>query len=173
MATIILTAYGSDRPGLVQKIADAVHKCGGNWLESHLSRLAGMFVGSVLVDIPDDKLGTLKDMLRGTGDKGLTVMVVPADAPVAAPAGTPMILDIIGTDRPGIIREVTGVLADQGINILEIDTEIANSPWSGDMMFKARAELEIPAGLDLDRLQSALERLSGEIMVDVALKQAE
>lgn len=173
MTTVILTAYGSDRPGLVQTVADAVHGCGGNWLESHLSRLGGMFVGSILVDIPEERLGLLKDRLRGSGEKGLTVMVVPAPAAQEAPSGPLMVLDIIGQDRPGIIREVTAVLAEHGVNIQEIETELSNSPWSGEMLFKARAELEMPEGLGTDRLRQALERLSGEIMVDVALKQAE
>lgn len=40
MATLILSVIGSDRPGLTQALADAVLSAGGNWLESHLSRLA-------------------------------------------------------------------------------------------------------------------------------------
>ena len=48
-ARVILSVVGSDRPGLTQALADAVMAAGGNWLESHLSRLGGTYVGSVLV----------------------------------------------------------------------------------------------------------------------------
>jgi glycine cleavage system regulatory protein len=46
---VILTVIGSDRPGLTAALAEAVLEAGGNWLESHLARLAGRYVGSVLV----------------------------------------------------------------------------------------------------------------------------
>ena len=53
MANLILSVTGSDRPGLTQALAAAVLSAGGNWLESHLSRLGGLYVGSVLVEAGD------------------------------------------------------------------------------------------------------------------------
>jgi len=173
MATVILTVYGSDRPGLVQSIADAVLACQGNWLSSHLSRLAGMFVGSILVEVPEQALPDLRERLSTPGAAGLTVLVVPAQgAPGPAAEARLLTLELIGQDRPGIVREVTAVLAAQGVNIQSFETALTNSPWSGDVLFKAVADLEIPPGLTLDRLRSQLEHLSGEIMVDIALKEA-
>ena len=52
MALLVLSVVGSDRPGLTKALAAAVLSAGGNWLESHLSRLGGLYVGSVLVDLP-------------------------------------------------------------------------------------------------------------------------
>ena len=51
MASVILSVIGSDRPGLTEALAGAVLAAGGNWLESHLSRLGGLYVGSVLVEL--------------------------------------------------------------------------------------------------------------------------
>jgi len=53
-ARIVLSVTGSDRPGLTSAVAEAVVSAGGNWLEGHLSRLGGLYVGSVLVEL--DKL---------------------------------------------------------------------------------------------------------------------
>eukprot|EP01041_Mallomonas_annulata_P034880 gene34880-57733_t len=55
MATLILSVIGSDRPGLTQALANAVLSAGGNWLESHLSRLGGLYVGSVRVELAGDR----------------------------------------------------------------------------------------------------------------------
>lgn len=63
--TAILTVVGSDRPGLTRAIADAVYATGGNWLESHLSRLGGKYVGSVLVELPEERLDELEKAARG------------------------------------------------------------------------------------------------------------
>ena len=51
MALTVLSVVGSDRPGLTKALAAAVLSAGGNWLESHLSRLGGLYVGSVLVEL--------------------------------------------------------------------------------------------------------------------------
>ncbi len=60
MTTLILGVMGSDRPGLTQALARAVLSAGGNWLESHLSQLGGLYVGSVLVALDDDKVEALR-----------------------------------------------------------------------------------------------------------------
>ena len=51
MALMVLSVAGGDRPGLTRALAAAVLSVGGNWLESHLSRLGGLYVGSVLVEL--------------------------------------------------------------------------------------------------------------------------
>jgi glycine cleavage system regulatory protein len=40
---------------------------------------------------------------------------------------------------------------------------------SGELLFRATADLRVPAGLDLDELRSSLESLAYELMVDVTL----
>ena len=48
---IVLSVMGSDRPGLTSALSEAVLAAGGNWKEGHLSRLGGLYVGSVLVEL--------------------------------------------------------------------------------------------------------------------------
>ena len=52
---LVLTVMADDRPGIVERIADAVAAAGGNWLESNMSRLGGKFAGILLVDIAEDQ----------------------------------------------------------------------------------------------------------------------
>jgi glycine cleavage system regulatory protein len=162
---VILTVVGSDRPGLTRAIADAVFAAGGNWLESHLSRLGGKYVGSVLVELPAERLGELEAAARAIDAVGLNVALVPA-AGDAVRTGQPLGIEIVGQDRPGIVREVTTVLAGLDVNIEDFTTAIEGSAWSGAPLFRARAKLLIPAGLSTDQVREALERISGEIMVD-------
>ena len=107
---IILTVVGSDRPGLTRAIADAVFEVGGNWLESHLSRLGGKYVGSVLVDLPAERISDLEGALRGIDAIGLKVDLV-APLETSEREGQRLAIDIVGQDRPGIVRTVTTVLA--------------------------------------------------------------
>lgn len=169
--TIILTVVGSDRPGLTRAIADAVFEVGGNWLQSHLSRLGGKYVGSVLVDLPADRLADLKEATRKIDAIGVKVDLV-APIETIEREGQPLAIEIVGQDRPGIVRTVTTVLAELDVNIEAFSSSIEGSAWSGTPLFRAKAELLIPTGLTIRAVREALEGISGEIMVDFVAEPA-
>lgn len=166
MTRLILTVSGSDRPGLTRALAEAVLAAGGNWLESHLSHLGGMYVGAVLVEIAPDAVAALEDGVRAVDGQGLSVTTVAAGEAPAAVAGRELGIELVGQDRPGIVREVTRVLAELGVNIEEIDTGIENGAWSGEQLFRATLRVALPEGAGSDAVQEALEGISGDMMVD-------
>lgn len=165
MATVILTVAGSDRPGLTAALAEAVQAAGGNWMEGRLARLGGRYVGAVLVDIAADALAALEAAAHRIDAAGLTVTLLAA---VEQPplAGQALQLELVGQDRPGIVREVTSVLARLGVNIEDFASSVENGAWSGEKLFRANARLLVPAGTAPDAVRAALEAISGEIMVD-------
>ena len=165
MTAVILTVVGSDRPGLTKALADAVHAAGGNWLESHLSRLGGRYVGSVLVDLPEGAQAALEAAAQRIDKQGLSVTVL-ATVEQPSAGGTMLRLELVGQDRPGIVREVTTVLAGLGVNIEDFDTSIEAGAQSGLPLFRAPARLLVPTGTSTDAVGAALEAISGEIMVD-------
>src|ERR1700760_3756180 len=86
MATLILSVNGSDRPGLTQALAGAVLAAGGNWLESHLSRLGGLYVGSVLVELQAGAVERLGAGVSAVDAAGLEVRIAPAIEGARRPA---------------------------------------------------------------------------------------
>ena len=165
---LILSAVGSDRPGLTKRLAEAVFAGGGNWLESHLSRLGGKYVGSVLVEIEEERLGAFQAAIEAVDAAGLHIAIVPAGETVEAP-GEVLLIELVGQDRPGIVREVTKVLAGLGVNIEDFDSRPEMSSMSGERLFTAAARLSLPAGVSADAVRDALEAISGEIMVDFVI----
>ncbi len=171
MATLILSVIGSDRPGLTQALAGAVLAAGGNWLESHLSRLGGLYVGSVLVELEAGGVERLRAAIREVDAQGLEVRIAPAgEAPGAA--GEAVRFSLVGQDRPGIVHQVTAVLSRLEANIEDFDTRLSVEPHSGAPLFHMEARLRLPPALRADAVQSALEEISGEIMVDIAFEPA-
>jgi glycine cleavage system regulatory protein len=164
---VILTVVGSDRPGLTQALADAVLAAGGNWLESHLARLGGKYVGSVLVELAPERRAELEAACRAVDSAGLQVTLV--EAGPAEERATTVSLELVGRDRPGIVREITAALAALQVNIEELDTALEREAWSGESLFRLRAELATPPSVTLDAVRDALEAISGEIMVDFNL----
>lgn len=164
LTKFILTVIGTDSPGLTGALADAVLAAGGNWLESQLARLGGHFVGCVLVELPADNLPTLRSKADATG---LTIDIVPAGE--SAPQGTKLSLSVFGRDKPGIVREVTAVLAAIGVNIERLETGLHDGAETGARLFTADADLVLPATTHPDDVRAALEAISAEIMVDITL----
>jgi len=176
MARLILSVVGSDRPGLTQALAQAVLSAGGNWLESHLSRLGGLYVGSVLVELDEARVDALRAAVGAVDAQGLEVRIAPAievAIEVAETAGEAIQLALVGQDRPGIVHQVTGVLSGLSANIETFGTRLSVEPHSGAPLFHMEARLRLPAGLSVATVQAALEDISGEIMVDIALAPAE
>lgn len=168
MASVILSVVGSDRPGLTGILAEAVHSAGGNWLESHLSRLGGLYVGSALVEIADDRVDALRAAVAAVDARGLEVRVIPAVEGAPA-AGETLELSLVGQDRPGIVRQVTSVVSGLDVNIEALSTHVAPEPHSGAPIFHLDARLRLPPGLAAERVQAALEQISAEVMVDISV----
>jgi glycine cleavage system regulatory protein len=168
MALLVLSVAGSDRPGLTKALAAAVLSAGGNWLESHLSRLGGLYVGSVLVELDQGKVEALRAAVSAVDTAGLEVRIAPAGARAGA-AGETLEFSLVGQDRPGIVNQVTKAVSDLGANIETFETWLTSEAHSGAPLFHMAANLSLPVGLEAAKVQAALEAISGEIMVDVAV----
>lgn len=169
--SLIVTFVGRDRPGLVNALAEAVAAAGGNWLESRLARLAGEFAGIVLIGVPAAKLAALTTALQALENSGLRVRIEPAAPAKARQDVTIFELSLVGHDRPGIVREVTTALLKFDVNVEEFSTLTESAPFAGETMFHLAARLAMPEERAIEELREALERLAGEIMVDLAVKE--
>ena len=165
---LVLTLIGADRPGLVEAVSEAVLRHDGNWLESRLARLAGKFAGVVLVTAPQSEVEALSADLAALAEKGLRVAVEPA---LEEPdfRSEVLELEIVGHDRPGIVKEIAQLLASHGVNVEELTTHATSAPMSGYVIFQARARLFVPEGLDVEKLTRSIEEVANDLMVDIQL----
>lgn len=168
---LVMTVIGTDRPGLVDSVASVVTQHGGNWLESRLSRLGGQFAGILRVELPQDREASLVDSLRALSAEGLTV-VVHSDQAEGLSARSPLyLLDIMGQDRPGIVRDIFRVLARRNVNVEELETECTSAAMSGETVFKARATVKLPPDCDVTELSRELQKIGEDLIVDVAIQR--
>lgn len=170
---LVLTFVGDDRPGLVSEISQAVAAHGGTWLESRSARLAGKFAGILLVQIPDESVIPLESALAKLAPSGLRISIERGAAAESERAARTVKLDLVGNERPGIVRDVTQALTQLGVNIEEFASGLEGEPFTGIKMFHATARLSVPEGLKLEHLRKALERLAAEIMVDLSVAESE
>jgi len=163
-----MTIIGPDRTGLVESVARVVAEHGGNWLESRMCRLGGEFAGILRIELPVEKRQPLLGALQTLQTHGLTVVVRPDEASAAATQGRQTRLEIVGHDRPGIVREITSALARANVNVEEFSSECVSAPMSGETLFKAAARLQLPDRCDLAALKTDLEKIAADLLVDVS-----
>jgi len=168
--SLVLTILGKDRPGLVDTIAQTVADHSGNWIESRMARLAGQFAGILRVEVDATQAEALTASLAALSAGGLE-STVHADAAKPTTEDKPIVqLSLVSQDRPGIVREISHVLATHGVNVEQLETECQSAAHTGQMLFHATAELKLPETLSADALRQALEQVADDIMVDISLE---
>jgi len=170
--SLVLTVLGNDKPGIVEQLSNHVLAAGANWEESRMARLGGKFAGLLRVTVDADRASALQAELTSLQQFGLTVVVEAGAEHAVAPARA-LRLQLVGNDHPGIVRDISRLLAQQRVNIEELETEVTSAPMSGEPLFRARAHLRVPATATVDALTAALEALAGELMVDLSVDDPE
>ena len=171
MATLVLTLIGDDRSGIVNALADVVSRHDGNWERSQLAELAGAFAGIVLVTLPDERAEAFTAAV--TALAGLTVVVHDVDATAADEPTGRITVELLGNDRPGLVKELSGVFTQHGLSIEEVETGSYDAPMAGGRLFEALLVVPVTESTDTDALRADLERLAMELMVDISVAELE
>jgi glycine cleavage system regulatory protein/methionyl-tRNA formyltransferase len=165
--SLVVTVIGRDRPGIVRMISDSLQGLAVNWADSRMTHYADQFAGVVHLQVSPEQIEQVTANLQRLETEGLILQWARSDAP-PVPAGNRMLrLELSGPDRPGIVRELSVGLAERGVSIEDLHTEI--NPVNGQSHFKVRALLVVPQALSDDTLRKVLEGLASEMMMDIGL----
>ena len=168
LVSIVATVVGPDRTGLVEILSNAISKNDGNWEESRMAHLSGQFAGMLRIELPEEKIPDLESDFRALSDEGLQVSMTRGtgkDAGSEERKSCTMVL--VSHDRPGIVSEVSGILAGHGLNVEEFKSLCESAPMSGEILFRAEARLTGPGDLDIDEVRTGLEGLGSDFMVEI------
>jgi glycine cleavage system transcriptional repressor len=170
----IITAVGPDRPGMAHAVAEVLSSSGYNIEDTTMTRLSGEFAMILIVSPPPGaSVGQLSQQLAPLENShGLFINcrdIKPETVPPQSTLGERYILSIYGPENQGLVARVTGVLAQHGVNISDVQTRVA----SGGAMYVMLYELEIPASLDNDLLSADLEAAAKAIGAQISLRPLE
>ena len=120
----MLTLVGGDRPGIVAQVTDALFRSGWNLGEASMIRLGGNFTIMMMVSGGGDIRAVLEPAIA---DLQLRLHVDPIQGELHQHRIPNIQVRVNGADRAGIVSQVTGVLAETGFNILELESDVAGS----------------------------------------------
>ena len=169
--SLVVTVMGPDRPGIVNQLSERAQRFGANWAASRMGRLAGEFAGMVHFEVEREQADALTAALRGLESAGLRLTIAKSDETDVPATLRSLELQLVADDQVGIVSQLTRILAERGVSIENIHTEIVRSSVSGPSTFKVNAHLLVPAALSVEDLRRDVGQLAHQITVDIGLDE--
>jgi len=173
----ILSAIGKDRPGIVADVSEVIYECGGNIEDSSMSLLRNHFTLLLLFSTEREEVNQKlsSGLKRLEWEKNLTVFYSPITLEEAHPKAKEQTdrfkITTSGVDHAGIVFKVCRLLADRGINIVDMGTRRVLSAESGTPLFEMEIDVEAPRTVSEQRLRDDLHHLANALMIDLVLRK--
>ena len=174
----ILSAIGKDRPGIVADVSEVIYECGGNIEDSSMSLLRNHFALQLLfsTEREEARQKLSSSLKRLELEKNLTVfyssITFEEAHPTAKEPTDHFEIATSGVDHAGIVFKVCRLLADRGINIVDMATHRVLSAESGTPLFEMDIHIEVPQTISEEALRKDFHRLANELMIDLVLKRS-
>ena len=170
---IIITAVGDDRPGMAHALTRILFETGCNIEDTTMTRLAGEFAMILIVSPPDEfSLEQLKTQLAPLEKShGLFVNCreIGDEEPEQTEKSPRFIVSAYGAEHAGLLAKLTGVFAQNAVNITDVQTRVASAGTVYVMIF----EIELPSDLAPEFLARELEKTGQEIGMTINLRPLE
>jgi glycine cleavage system transcriptional repressor len=154
----MLTLVGKDRPGIVAKVSSALFEGGGNLGEASMMRLGGNFSIMLMVNF-EGTARQLDDMIEPVADSlGLHHHVDRVEGGLHRHHVPDVRITVYGADRAGIVAKVTGALAEAGLDITDLESDVAGTEDKPIYIL----QIEGVAREGTESLQSALDVVAAE-----------
>lgn len=161
----MLTLVGEDRPGIVARVTAALFDGGCNLGEAAMARLGGNFSIMLMVQAGGNER-SLSGLLETVVDSlGLRMHVDAIEGRLHEHLVPDVCVRVFGADRSGIVAQVTGALAEAGLNILDLESDVGGT--EAQPLYIMTIEGQATEGIDA--LRSALEVVARDEGVDVEI----
>lgn len=164
---LVISFQALDKPGIVNQLSLVVHRHHGNWLDSRLSELGGIFSGLIAVSISLNDVEALKTDLFALSDIDVSVY---EDSDAVNKSKTTLRLELVGPDRKGIIEEISRALAAHGLNIHTMESSIASAPMSGEPLFSANISFSSD-DQNIAQIEEAIDEIADELTLDICFSE--
>ncbi|MCA9917507.1 MAG: hypothetical protein KC445_06110 [Anaerolineales bacterium] len=169
--SLVITATGNDRVGVVDDVTKVILAHHGNVDSSRMARLGGVFAMLMLVSVSEEQQSDLQTALEQLRRQGFELSIRSTERGTSKKfAGWHKYqIHVRGADHEGIINEITHHLAQQGVSVETADTGTEDAPFGGTKLFTMSAMIFSPPDLSLELLQDEMDAVGNELNVDIEI----
>jgi len=158
----VLTLVGADQSGIVATVTDTLYQQGCSLAQASMMQLGANF--AIMLRVSHDENKNLKEILSTICTRLNLHLHIDEDVSQVTENIEPNVqVTVYGADRSGIVAQVTSVLAQAGLNIIDLETDVAGSKDKPIYIMS----LEGVAEKGIDVLQAAIKSLSSDIEVNI------
>lgn len=172
---LVLTAVGTDRPGIVADLTALLAERGVNVADSRMAVLGGEFALMMLVSGEAAPLEAVRgEVVRVAEGLGLQLILKPTASPTEHRAGRLRSYSVAvhALDHPGIVHAVTAAVRGLGGNIVSLETAAYEAMVTGAPLFRMALSADFPAEVTAARLRDTLAQISEAENADVEVTPA-
>ena len=162
MKCSVLTLVGADQAGIVAAVTDVLYKQGCSLAQASMMRLGANF--AIMLRVAHDEEKDLHKILNEICENMSLHLHIDEDVNTDGLNPDPDVqVTVYGADRNGIVAQVTSALAEAGLNIIDLQTDIGGSKDKPIYIMT----LEGQATNGVESLQNALDVLNTDIEVNL------
>lgn len=162
---------GTDKIGIVADITRALFELGANINDSSHTIIGNQFAMLLLISTtPGSTVEKIKDSFKEVSEKrNLTIHVHQLqDEDIYRKTSDPgqlCVIHLYGADKPGIVFQVTNLLAKNNVNITDLSTRRFGT--EGNPIYIMYLEAEVPYDVDTRKLGQDLNKIASDLNVEI------
>lgn len=166
----IISLTGANRVGVLAAVTTALDELRGNLWEASISVMQPFCSILLTADFPDDRSESvvsdhIRDLCRPYAVE-VRVSEPAAESGILMPLSNKYVLTVSGSDKPGMLRNLSTKLAELGVDIRNLYAERCER----DKTFSLEFEIAIPMSLDFARVSEQLSVRCQELGLQVTLE---
>ena len=169
--SLVISALGNDKPGIVNELSKTILDQGGNISDSRMTVLGGEFAMMLLVTGNQECIDNIISKLEETGDKlNLTLIAKETQAQDSDQKRLPYLVNVVSMDNPGIVHNISDFLSSRNLNIEEIETNTYPAAHTGTTMFSLEMVISVPANSSVKTLRDEFITFCDDLNLDASLE---
>ena len=168
---LVISAIGTDRPGIVNELSQLIVRNNGNIDDSRMTVLGGEFAIILLISAPHDDLDIIESILnKEAGRLALSIISKRTGSPDSTADTIPYLVDVVSIDNPGIVYKLADFFSCRNINIQNMRTDRYQAPHTGTQMFSIEMIIAIPSNIIIPDLRDEFLDLCEEMNLDASIE---
>jgi len=169
-----ITVIGKDKPGIVASVAEVLYEKGFSVEDSSSTLLKDQF-SIILIISREEKMGILElkkafACVRKNLNMSVSVRNIDTEEILDEATDNIFMISVYGSDKPGIVYQISNALAKNSINIVDLRTRLTKAEKPVYVMIM---EVNAPKDIEENQIRQIVDRAAAKINVNYSIRRAE
>lgn len=168
MSWSILTLIGADKPGIVAAVTGSLFSAGCSLAQASMMRLGANFAIMLRVSHqPSDNLRGILHKVCHAESLHLHIDEDSSNERFVHSIEPNIQVTLYGADRSGLVAQLTEALAREGLNIIDLQTELGGTAEQPIYILTLEGYLEGSSEQGIEQLQQALQNFDTDVQINI------